>query len=229
MSLAGTPSHELEAYVIRVALLLELMVMMLGCTRPKPPQEEPKEVTSSNLVSRVVSTLADSRRSGSLVYEGACTPLERITDSFRVSTPTSGAPAVHALHDAFANEPKLTVGEDASSRIRVVGGNVHTDLLDLRISQISFHSEDNPRDATGTLLTLPEVKAYMQSHHIHFMNAMGGLAPMPKGVHLNATLKNATISGTLDRIAQSFPGVWIYGECATASGERLVDFTFIEF
>jgi hypothetical protein len=169
--------------VIKLALLLELVVIMLGCARPKPLQEKPKEMTASNLVSRVVSTLADSRRSGSLVYEGACARLERITDSFRVSTPTSGAPAVQALHDAFANEPKLTVEEDASGRIRVVGGNVHTDLLDLRISQISFHSEDNPRDATATLLTLPEVKAYMQSHHIHFVNAMGGFAPMPKGIH----------------------------------------------
>jgi hypothetical protein len=215
--------------VIKVALLLELVIVVLGCTRPKPLEEEPKEVTASNLVSRVVNTLADRRRSGSLVYEGACAPLERITDSFRVSTPTSGAPAVQALHNAFATEPRLTVKEDASSRIRVVGGNVLTDLLDLRISQISFHSEDNPRDATATLLTLPEVKAYMQGHHIHFVNAMGGLAPTPKGSHLNATLKNVSIYAALDRIAQSFPGVWIYGECATASGERIVDFTFVEF
>lgn len=215
--------------MIKAALLLQIVVVMLGCTRPKPLQEEPKEATASNLVSRVVSTLADSRRSGSLVYEGVCTPPGRITDSFRVGRPTSGVPAVQALHDAFTNEPRLTVKEDASGRIRVVGGDVHTDLLDLRIPQITFHSEDNPRDATAKLLILPEVKSYMQSHRINFENVMNQLAPMPKGAHLNTTLRNATISEALAHIAQTFPGIWIYRECAAQSGERPVDFTFTEF
>lgn len=163
-----------------------------------------------------------------MVYKGSCAN-GGITDSFRVADPKAGAPVVQALHDAFAQEPRLTVKQDEAGRIRVVGGNVHTDLLDLRLSQITFHSEDNPRDAAESLDTLPEVKAYMQSHHIKFVNAMNALAPMPKGAHLSATLKNVTVSEALDRIAQSFPGVWIYGECTTPSGERLVDFTFIEF
>ena len=126
-------------------------------------------------------------------------------------------------------EPRLSPQEEASGRIRILGGNVHTDLLDLRIPQISFHSEDNPRDAVAALVTLPEVKAYMQSHGIKFVNAIGGIAPMPKGAHLNTTLRNVTVSEALDRIAQTFPGVWIYSECVTESQRRLVDFTFIEF
>lgn len=229
MNLPGMLRPELEACMIKAALLLEILVFMLGCTRPKPLQEEHKDVTASNLISRVSNVLADDRRSGSLVYEGACTRDEGITESFRVGPSKSGAPAVQALQDAFANEPGLSVKEDASGRIRVMGGNVHTDLLDLRISQVSFHSEKNPRDATAILVTLPQVKTYMQSHHIHFVNAMGELAPMPKGAHLDATLKNVSVSAALDRIAQTFPGVWIYGECVTSSGERLVDLTFIEF
>lgn len=214
---------------MKVLLLLETAVIMLGCTSPSPIQEERKEVTASNLISRVVKTLADSHSSGSLIYEGSCTPSGAITDSFKVAAPEPAVPVNQTLHDAFANEPRLTVKEDASGRIRVIGGNVHTDLLDLRIPEITFHSDDNPRDATIHLLMLPEVKAYMQTHHKRFVSAIGGIAPMPKGHHLNATLKNATISEALDRIAQTFPGVWIYRECATKSGERLVDFTFIEF
>jgi hypothetical protein len=219
--------------MIKVMLLLETMVVMMGCTnpgtlQPGSSQEEHTEVTASNLVRRVVKTLADSRRSGSLIYQGSCAPSGAITDSFRVVAPEPGVPVGQTLHDAFANEPRLTVGEDAG-RVRVIGGKVRTDLLDFRISQITFHSEDNPRDATTNLLNLPEVKAYMQAHHIEFVSAIGGIAPERKGVRLSATLKNATVSDALDRISQSFPGVWIYAECDTASGERFVDFTFVEF
>ncbi len=222
----------LEVCLMKVVLFLEILVVMLGCTGPKPLQQkdhEESEMTASNLVRRVVSTLAGRGRSGSLAYEGVCTSNEGITDSFRVGSTEPADSPVQALRHAFANERRLSVKEDASGRIRVVGGNLHTDLLDLRISQISFHSEENPRDAMANLVTLPQVKAYMQSHRIHFVNAMNGLAPMPKGAHLMTTLKNITVYEGLDRIAQTFPGVWIYGECTDTSGERLIDFTFIEF
>ena len=215
--------------MLKAVLLLELLIIMVGCSSSKPLEEEQKEVTASNLVSRVVKTLADSYSSGSLIYEGICTPSGAITDSFKVAAPEPGVPVNQTLHDAFANEPRLTVKEDASGRIRVIGGNVHTDLLDLRIPEITFHSEDNPRDAMASLLIRPEVKSYMQSHRINFESVINQLAPMPKGAHLNTTLRNATISEALDRIAQTFPGVWIYRECATQSGERIVDFTFTEF
>lgn len=215
--------------MIKALLLFETVIFMLGCTTPRLTQEERKQVVPSNLISRVVTTLSDGHRPGSLIYEGSCTPSGDITDSFKVVAPQPGVPVRQTLHDAFANEPRLTVKEDASARVRVVGGNVRTDLLDLRIAEITFHSEDNPQDAAIRLLNLPEVKAYMQAHHIQFVDAITGLVPVPKGVHLKATLKNMTVSEVLDRISQSFPGVWIYGECTTSSGERLVDFTFHEF
>ncbi len=214
--------------MIKAASFLGVLVI-LGCTQSKPPQEKPKEMTASDFVSRVVSTLAEGGRSGSLIYEGVCTSSEAIVDTFKVGASQRNAPAVRALQQAFANEPRLSEKEEASGRIRILGGNVHTDLLDLRIPQISFHSEDNPRDAVAALVTLPEVKAYMQSHGIKFVNAIGGIAPMPKGAHLNTMLRNVTVSEALDRIAQTFPGVWIYSECVTESQRRLVDFTFIEF
>src|SRR6185312_10288813 len=109
----------------------------------------------------------------SLVYEGVCTSSEAIVDTFKVGTSQRNAPTVRALQQAFANEPRLSVKGETSGRIRVLGGNLHTDLLDLRISQISFHSEENPRDAVAALVRSPEVKAYMQSHGIKFVNAIG--------------------------------------------------------
>lgn len=216
----------------KTIFLLAIMAFFLGCTSPSPDlnlnHEQPREVTASDFTTRVVQFLHKNHRSGSMVYEGNCAE-GGVTDSFRVAEPKTGAPAVQALRDAFAQEPRLTVKQDATGRIRVTGGNAHTDLLDLRLPQVTFHDEINPRDATESLDTYAEVQSYMQSHHIKFVNAMNALAPMPKGVHLNATLKNVTISEALDRITKSFPGVWIYGECVTPSGDRFVDFTFIEF
>lgn len=209
--------------------LIAAVGLALGCTRVPPPQEEHHKVIASDLLTRVANVLADHHQSGSLVYRGECTDDGGITDSFRVGAQERRVSAIQALRDAFANEARLTAAADASGRIRVLGGDVQTDLLELRIPKIVFHAEADPRDATVKLLNLTEVSAYMNSHHISFVSAMGGIAPMPKGAHLTVTMKDATIAQALDRIGQTFPGLWIYGECATAQGLRLVDFTFIEF
>jgi hypothetical protein len=215
--------------MIKAVFLFGLASVVIGCTRPNPIKENATDVAPSQLVSRVTSVLTSTQRSGSLAFEGACAASERISEAFKLSVPRSGDSPVQALRHVFENDPRLSVTEDRMGRIRVVGGNVRTDLLDLRIPSITFQSEDNPRDATAKLLTLPAVSEYMDTHHIHLTNAMGGLAPMPKGAHLDTTLKNMTISEALDRIAETFPGIWIYQECTSSSGVRMIDFTFVEF
>ena len=221
-----------DAHMSKLAALLPILAIVLGCTPPTPDlqvHDQPTEVRASEFTTRVVEYLQNNQRSGSIIYEGNCTSDGQIIDSFRVAVPGPDAPPVQALRNAFKQDPRLTVKQDDAGRIRVVGGNVRTDLLDLLLPQVTFHSENNPRDAAESLETLAEVRRYMQTHRMKFVNAMNALAPMPRGAHLSATLKNSSTSEVLDRISQTFPGVWIYGECATSSGDRLVDFTFVEF
>lgn len=216
---------------IKILCLIAAMNITLGCTRARGPEPQEKESSSvsSDLLQVVTAVLEYNARSGSLLYRGDCTSSGGIADSFKIAAPERGVSTIEALHEAFANEPRLTVKADASGRIRVVGGDVQIDLLELRIPEIRFHDETDPRDATTKLLNLPEVRAYMQAHRTRFVSLVDGLVPMPRGAHLTVTMKDATISQALDRIAQTFPGVWSYGECAAAQGERYVDFRFHEF
>lgn len=201
---------------------------ILACMSATWYQDNDRRQTD-DLVSSVRKVLETNGRSGSIMYRGTCTPSGGITESFKISEFVETRSSVQALRDAFANEPTLKVREDASGMVRVTGGNVQEDLLGLRLRQVVFRGERNPRDATTRVLETPEVKHYMQTHHMDFIAVAGGLIPPPSGVRLTGTRKDESLSDTLDQIAREFPGMWVYGECQTARGERHVYLTFDEF
>lgn len=176
----------------------------------------------------VLSILEDSGRPGSLEYQGVCTASGDIADHFRIGIPQNDLSPLQALQRAFVGDPEVTATKDASGLIRVVAGAVPTDLLNLRIPKIIFRQERDPRDAEYKLLALPEVHAYMLAHRITFIQAIYGLIPPSSGRALNVTLKDQTLSAALDRIAETFPGVWVYGECVSR-GRRHVLMFFHEF
>lgn len=221
--------------MIRTVCLLLIIGVALGCTKVSPPQNSVTDSTaqeqmpSSQFVATVLRVLEENHRSGSLVYRGHCTDSGGITDSFRVTPPAHNAPSVEAFRQAFVNDPTLTVKEDSSGMIRVVGGDVQPELLGVTIHDVKFQEENDPREATSKLLASPELKTYMQGHRTEFVTTSGGLVPPASGRHLNATLTDMTVSQSLDRIAQTFPGVWIYEECITRQGEKRVEINFHEF
>lgn len=181
--------------MIKILCAISAIGITLGCTRATPLQAIGKSHdTSSDFVAVVIRVLETSGQSGSLVYRGDCAPSGGITDSFKVATPKNYVSAINGLHDAFADESALTAKEDGSGLIRVVGGHVQTDLLDLRIHQVVFHAVDDPRDATYRLSALPEVKAYMQDHHVRFTTVLDGIFAPSRGVRLNETLQDVTLS-----------------------------------
>lgn len=68
------------------------------------------------------------------------------------------------------------------------------------------------------LLQTPEVKAFFKSKDIPppmpFFTISGGLSWPPDYPHISGTLDNVTVEEVFDRILQTFPGVWSYGNCA---------------
>jgi hypothetical protein len=210
-------------------VLWEILIAALCCISPTPPQRNEEVQTSSSFITVVTKVLETRGRSASVEYRGVCAASGGITDSFNVATPSRNVSAIQALHDAFANEPRLKATEEASGLIRVVGGEVQTDLLDITIREFIFNAETDPRDVTYKVLALPEVRAYMEAHRIKFITTIRGVVPTPRGVRLTGTIRNVTLSQALDRIAQAFSGEWIYGECATVEGERKVYVKFHEF
>jgi hypothetical protein len=152
-----------------------------------------------------------------------------MSDSFKIVSPSHDVSSIEALHHAFVNDPTLTVKEDSSGLIRVVGGDVQPELLGVTIHEVKFQEESDPRDATYKLLASPELKTYMQGHRTEFVTTSGGLVPPPSGRHLSGTLSDVTVSQVLDRIVQTFPAVWIYEECVKGQGQRRVEISFHEF
>lgn len=220
--------------MIRTACLLLIIGVALGCTKVSPPQNSvvssaAEARMSSEFVATVLRVLEENNRSGSLVFRGRCTDSGGVTDSFKVSSPAHGVAPIEALRQAFVNDSALTVKEDSSGMIRVVGGDVQPELLGVTIHDVKFQDEGDPREATYKLLASPELKTYMQGHRTEFVTTSGGLVPPPSGRHLSGTLTDMTVSQSLDRIVQTFPGVWTYEECVTSQGEKRVVISFHEF
>lgn len=212
-----------------------LVLLTAGCGRGSsggtptfPPKVAQDEVTFP-LVNLVARVLGEADQPGSLIYEGNCSP-GKPNDPFELRPPAPGVPPLQALHEAFSHDPQLTA-KLQSGLIRVAEVGVPHDLLDLRISQISFRNEDDPRDAVGRLLALPVVRDYMRNHHIYFLVVLPGISALPSkgGPRLNGTIKGAAVFQVLDRIVRTFPGMWIYRECAGSRGERFVYIGFQQF
>jgi hypothetical protein len=220
-----------DALKIRLLCLLAALSLVASAASPVPRRNKMRDkgtMRQPKLANVVLSILEDSGRPGSLEYQGVCTASGDIAGHFRISAPQHDLSPLQALQRAFVGDSEVTATKDASGLIRVVAGVVPTDLLNLRIPEVTFRQERDPRDAEYKLLALPDVHAYMQAHHITFIQTMYGLIPPPSGRILNVTLKGQTLSAALDRVAETFPGVWVYGEC-TSEGERHVLMFFHEF
>jgi hypothetical protein len=76
---------------------------------------------------------------GSLGYWGRCDSRGRYPDFPQFRAPrTVGATPVHALREMFVDDPKMRVTQEPGGKIRMFETDVPMDLLDVKISHISF-------------------------------------------------------------------------------------------
>ncbi len=135
----------------------------------------------------------------------------------------------------FAGDSKMRVTQDANGKIRMIESDVPHDLMEVRISHISFKDYDGrdgvwaPRQARRIIEHAPEVRAFMQSHKItwaldaEYINDISG-GPSPKLPHVSGDLYNVTVAEALDYVSESFPGLWVYENCRSEDGSRRVFF-----
>jgi hypothetical protein len=176
----------------------------------------------------VLGVLTRDRQWGSLAYRGYCGPSGVVHYSFRPAPSQDATSSLEALRKVFANDPEFVVQEDSSGLIRISNKAVARDLLNVKISNFSFKGEYDPKDAVRSILQAPEVITFMQNHHVQFEPSTGtiGIAPGKNLPQLKGRMENVSVSQLLDRILQTFPGLWIYKECVQDNGERFVDFEF---
>jgi hypothetical protein len=216
-----------------VSTITLIAILLAGCQGQDRGGASPKLA-----MPLVVGVLSKGQVSGSLEYCGRC-DLNQIPDFPKLHAPEkSRGSAVQDLQEMFADDPEMRVTQEPDGMIRMVEADVPRDLLDLRISHISFKLDYgpgdvlyDPRDALRAILNAPEVRAFMTAQNIgtpfDFEEVHGPIAvPSPKLPHISGSLDNVTLSQALDYVSRTFPGLWVYENCPSKKRKRAVFFTF---
>lgn len=192
----------------------------------------------------ILDVLDRANLSGSLEFSGRCDSF-RVQDfpdfpKFRAPATREGSP-LQTLREMFAHDPAMRVTQDPDGTIRMIERGVTTDILNVRISHIPFESGEPPAPrpiyggniALSHILGAPEVKLFMDTHHIEWpfpvfapISGIFDVVP-PEVPHLSGPLDNVTFSEAMDHVLETFPGIWIYENCPrSATRKRLVYFHF---
>lgn len=202
-------------------------------------QDVPKTATTESSLQPILDVLSKAKLSGSLEFSGNCNMLAfpGYPEFPQVhSAAAIAGPPLHSLRRIFAHEPAMRVTKDPDGRIRMVERGLSTDILNLRIHHISFDRDAyDPNVAAEYIMSAPEVTLFMKSHDIHWpfggggvLNAIAGKIP-PTSPHISGSMDNITLSGAMDRVLKTFPGLWIYQNCPRSDKRpRIIYFKFYE-
>jgi len=137
------------------------------------------------------------------------------------------------LREMFTDHPKMQLTQDSKGNIRMVETGVQSDLLDVRIVQVSFssgsHILNNGNEALWQVMDTPDVKNYLTSNNIgpvmsDFHLIIGPSSPnAPK---ISGDLYYVTFSEALDYVLKTYPGFWAYETCESKDGGRTVYLDF---
>lgn len=216
------------------SLTLIVTIAAVG-QQPRSPSEE-RFGEGLRAVQLISNVLAKAHVSASLEFNGKCGPGFLVPDLPRVREsrePYSQNP-VETLRSMFSVDHGMTVSQESNGTIRVVEAGVQTDILDVRISHLSFDRISDPQQALSVVLGAPEVRSFIQAHGIGQpfntyaapLYALPGFNKSPvSGVRsISGELNNVTLADALDYILKTFPGFWLYQNCQGPDGQRVVHF-----
>lgn len=173
----------------------------------------------------LLQVLDDANLSGSLQISGVCES-KRFPKFPEIGEKKSDS-ALTTIGEMLSRNTGLTVSQDSNGIIRIVGPDVPTDFLKVRIRHIAFEDDKHnrifsPNLAMVYLLETTEVRAFFKRKGIpNFMPVFMGSGGMingrpywpPDSPNISGTLDNVTVEEVLDHILQTFSGVWFYGNC----------------
>jgi hypothetical protein len=222
--------------MLRYALSLIFIVgMLVGA----PRQEAWASSTiGPGALQPILEVLDKAKLSGSLEFTGWYEPgYPRYFPQFHSPAMSEGTP-LQILRDMFADNLAVRVTQDSDGTIRMIENGVLADLLNVRISHISFDGygshtaneeagEYTPNGALYVILQAPEVVAFMKARGIATPTGggavPGGVAPMTHRLpHISGSMDDLTLAEALDRVLKTFPGLWIYKSCARNDTKKRV-------
>jgi len=199
-------------------------------------QESQRSSEGMRTAQLIVEVLSRARVSGSLEYNGECGPHVLVPDFPRVREPQEpySQNPVETLRSMFSVGRGMAVSQESNGTIRVVEAGVQTDILDVGISHLSFDRISDPEQALGVVLGAPEVQSFIKTHgigqpfdtHKAPLYALPGFnkSPSPGVRSISGDLNNVTLADALDYILRTFPGFWLYQNCQSPDGQRVVHF-----
>lgn len=202
----------------RTSVVISLALALFG----KSPAQEPVEPDPKPLIP-LINVLDSASLSGSLEISGDCGS-KRFPQFPQVRQGKSDSTLIK-LGEMLSSNSGVTVSQDSNGIIRIIGPDVPTDFLNVKISHITFEGDKHnaslfsPTYAMWIVFAAPEVVAFFKSHDIEkpflieFFTGNPFVTPPPDSPHISGSLDNVTVGEVLDRILQSFPGVWFYGNC----------------
>ena len=150
--------------------------------------------------------------------------------------PATNEIGLAAIQDAFRSEKDIKAFERPAGIVRIEIGHGIDDLLQTKISKLSFVPIDqyNVYPAIDATLSARETQAAM--HRLNLMSparfySMIMQEPMEGRPHLPPYLKRITVDETFDEVAKTFNGIVLYGVCKKQNvfGVRFATIRYSEF
>lgn len=148
------------------------------------------------------------------------------------SAPTTYAnPVIRTLREILAVAPTIQVTEVRGGLVRMIDRGVPADILNIRIAHVELRGHydgqvHNPDEALACILKAPEVATFMKAHDIDYPDRGGGVPGNlfghwpPEAPHMSGSLDNVTLSEALDRVLETFPGLWVYENYAPSANRK---------
>lgn len=228
--------------ICRFYLVATTLVVSLQCLSGqdmRTPRDDLRDSSDRNwdaLLQYLRPVLKADRGAGRLYYRVQCWAKE-VGDDFsfpqlELEAPSKGRAGLDAVREIFTKCKEVTVAQGRDGTIGIRIGDVSGELLKTQIGLLTLKPREryNPLQAIMAIGQTAEVQAKMRQLGVEepvtvVQEHLQDLAPgLP---HLSASVKNVTMDEALDRVAQTFGGLVIYGECTSANGTRLFSVTFV--
>jgi len=213
---------------VKLAITCTLAACLLGQERGGTPPGDGRIL--------IGGVFSKAHASGSLEYWGVCNFKEPYPDfpKLRLMSDHQGS-TVESLREMFSVDPEMRVSQDADGKIRMIEVDVPSDLLDVRIHHLRFPVEyHGPNMAKNAILQSPEVISFRREHNIGPANDWDPVRSFPSDAFainkptVSGDLYDVTVRRALDYVLQTFPGFWVYENCKSTGGGRVVYIAFFE-
>jgi hypothetical protein len=224
---------------MKMNVLITLVKLAAACTFTLAPcllgQDRGGTPTGDGRV-LIGGVFSNADASGSLEYWGVCNFEEYYPDfpKLRAISGHEGS-ALESLQQMLSVDPKMRVSQDPDGKIRMTEEDVPSDLLDVKIHHLRFPIEyHGPNMAVNVILHSPEVIAFRRNHNIGPSAEWGPLISFPSDAFavgkrsVYGDLHDVTVKQALDYVLLAFRGFWLYENCQSPGGGRIVWLGFFE-